>query len=226
MRAAGDEPVALFLYRGGGVSSYNTIAERTRVELKIRNSRFIGTAIPVQSRDAAALELAAIRKEFWDATHNCYAWRLAPEGLEYRFSDDGEPNGSAGKPILFVLGQRGLVDLLVVVTRYFGGTKLGVGGLARAYGETAAQVLNGASIREVHATVRLRVFTPYEEIAAVRTLVAAYADRFEEEFRDMVHYIVDMRELLVEEFRARVTDISQGRAGVTLLEPSVDPPSS
>lgn len=208
------------------MSSYNTIAERVRVESKVRNSRFIGTALPIASRDQAALELAAIRKEFWDATHNCYAWRLAPEGLEYRFSDDGEPSGSAGKPILFVLGQRGLVDVLVVVTRYYGGTKLGVGGLARAYGDTAAQVLDAASVHEVHASVRLRVFTPYEEMAVVRALVADYAEKFEEEFRDMVHYIVDIRELLVDEFRARVTDVSQGRAGVTLLEPSVDPSSS
>jgi uncharacterized YigZ family protein len=186
--------------------------------LKVRGSRFIGTAIPVDTRDAAAAELDAIRKEFWDATHNCYAWRLAPDGLQYRFADDGEPSGSAGKPILFVLQQRELVNALVVVTRYFGGTKLGVGGLARAYGETASAVLDLVSVVAEFDRDTLQVFTTYEDMRAVRQLVESYALSFEEEFRDVITYRMQIRSDQVDEFSARLTETSQGRAGMISLQ--------
>jgi uncharacterized YigZ family protein len=184
----------------------------------VRGSRFIGTAIPVDTRDAAAAELDAIRKEFWDATHNCYAWRLAPDGLQYRFADDGEPSGSAGKPILFVLQQRELVNALVVVTRYFGGTKLGVGGLARAYGETASAVLDLVSVVAEFDRDTLQVFTTYEDMRAVRQLVESYALSFEEEFRDVITYRMQIRSDKVDEFSARLTETSQGRAGMISLQ--------
>jgi uncharacterized YigZ family protein len=184
----------------------------------VRGSRFIGTAIPVSSRDEAAAELDAIRREFWDATHNCYAWRLAPDGLQYRFADDGEPSGSAGKPILFVLQQRELVNVLVVVTRYFGGTKLGVGGLARAYGEAAAAVLDIVSVATEFDRETIRVFTTYDDMRAVRQLVEAYALAFEEEFRDVITYRMEIRSDLVEEFATRLTETSQGRAGMITLQ--------
>src|SRR5689334_10565916 len=100
--------------------------------------------MPVESKEHATAEIERVRKEHWDATHNCYAWRLAPDGLQYRFADDGEPSGTAGKPILHSLQQRDLVNTLVVVTRYFGGTKLGAGGLARAYGDAANAALDHA----------------------------------------------------------------------------------
>jgi len=199
--------------------SFATIRERARTELKIRGSRFIGTAIPIGSKEEAAAELEKIRKEFWNATHNCYAYRLAPDGLQYRFSDDGEPSGSAGKPILFVLQQRDLVNLLVVITRYFGGTKLGVGGLARAYGETTAAVLDLAETIIQYPTDMVRVFTPYEDVRVVRTLVEKYAQRFEEEFLDAVSYVAVIRSDQLEEFSARLTEISQGRAGLVRLDP-------
>jgi uncharacterized YigZ family protein len=198
--------------------SFKTIAESVRTELKVRGSRFIGTAIPVDTRDAAAAELDAIRKEFWDATHNCYAWRLAPDGLQYRFADDGEPSGSAGKPILFVLQQRELVNALVVVTRYFGGTKLGVGGLARAYGETASAVLDLVSVVAEFDRDTLQVFTTYEDMRAVRQLVESYALSFEEEFRDVITYRMQIRSDQVDEFSARLTETSQGRAGMISLQ--------
>lgn len=197
--------------------SYKTIRGNARIELKVRGSRFIGTALPVNSKEEAVAELSRIQKEFWDATHNCYAYRLAPDGLQYRFSDDGEPTGSAGKPILFVIQQRDLMDTLVVVTRYFGGTKLGVGGLVRAYSETAAAALDSLETVVQHPTESVRIFTPYEDIKSVRPLIETYALRFEEEFRDVVIYRVDLRVDQVEEFSAQLTDISQGRAGMVKL---------
>lgn len=198
--------------------SFTTIHNTVRTELKVRGSRFIGTAIPVGSKEEAAQELARIQKEFWDATHNCYAYRLAPDGLQYRFSDDGEPSGSAGKPILFVMQQRGIVNILVVVTRYFGGTRLGVGGLVRAYSDTAAAVLDAAQVVVEHPLDMIRIFTPYEDMRAVRALIEKYALRFEEEFHDAVKYMVVIRSDQVEEFSAQLTEISQGRAGMVKLD--------
>jgi uncharacterized YigZ family protein len=170
--------------------------------------------LPVASKEEAQAELEKIRKELWDATHHCYAWRLAPSGLEYRFSDDGEPSGSAGKPILFVLQQREIVNVLLVVTRYYGGTKLGVGGLVRAYTDSATEVLSSVEVSTVHPTDSVQVFTPYEDMRVVRGLVEEYAIRFEEEFRDAVSYTLTLRSDQVEEFAARLTDMSQGRAGM------------
>lgn len=200
------------------VGSYKTIAEHSRTEIKIRGSRFIATAVSVDSKETAAAELSKIQKEFWDATHNCYAYRLAPDGLQYRFADDGEPSGSAGKPILFVLQQRELVDCLVVVTRYFGGTKLGVGGLVRAYSEAAVAALDQARILVCHATDAVRIFATYDDMRAVRQLVERYAIRMEEEFEDVVRYTVDLRSDQVEEFAKLLTEISQGRAGMVNLD--------
>jgi uncharacterized YigZ family protein len=198
-------------------ASFNTISQRVRTELKVRGSRFIATAFPVTSKDEASEELDRIRREFWDATHNCYAWRLAPDGLQYRFADDGEPSGSAGKPILFIMQQRALLNVLVVVTRYFGGTKLGVGGLARAYSDAAAQALDAAEVIEVFPTDSLLVYTPYEDVRAIRQLVERYAISFQEEFRDIVNYTVLIRSEQVEEFSALLTETSNGRAGLINL---------
>lgn len=198
--------------------SYKTIANRERTEIKVRGSRFIGTAMPIASRDDAAAALDTLRKEFWDATHNCYAWRLAPNGLQYRFADDGEPSGSAGKPILFVLQQRDLLNTLVVVTRYFGGTRLGVAGLARAYGEAAAAVLDLVTVTTQFERDTLQVFTTYDDMRAVRQLVERYALSFDEEFRDVITYRMQIRSELVEEFAAQLTETSQGRAGMINLQ--------
>lgn len=198
--------------------SYLSITSSVRIEQKVRNSRFIATALPVGSRDQATAELARIQKEFWDATHNCYAYRLAPDGLNYRFSDDGEPSGSAGKPILFALGQHNLVNVLVVVTRYFGGTKLGVGGLVRAYGDAANAALNIAEVVEHFPTDVLRIFTPYEDMRVVRSLVDRYAISFTEEFHDAVRYTMTIRSDRLAEFSAELTEASQGRAGLVQLD--------
>lgn len=195
-------------------TSFRTISTSGREEIRVRGSRFIATILPTSSRDAAAAAIADLRREFWDATHNTYAWRLAPDGLEYRFSDDGEPGGTAGKPILFALGQHQLVNVLLVVTRYFGGTKLGAGGLARAYGAAATAAISAATIVEVHGTTRLRLLVPYDDIRVVRSLVEQHALGFEEEFSDVVSYTVDIRRDVIDRFSALVSDASGGRVGI------------
>lgn len=195
-----------------------TIRERVRSEIKVRGSRFIATAIPVADKEEANDVLDQIRKEFWDATHNCFAYQFAPNGAEYRFSDDGEPSGTAGKPILFAIQQRDLLDLLVVVTRYFGGTKLGAGGLARAYAEAANLALDEAKVSVQWPTTRIRVFTPYDDLSEVRRLVEATTEEFEEEFRDVVIYTAAIRDDRLEDFSAELTEKTAGRAGLVNID--------
>lgn len=115
------------------MSNYKSIHKYGRDEIIINKSRFIGTAIPVENEEQAIEFIDNIRKEFKDATHNCYAYVIGENKNIQRYSDDGEPSGTAGMPILNVINQENLVNVAVVVTRYFGGVLLGAGGLVRAY---------------------------------------------------------------------------------------------
>ncbi len=115
------------------MSNYKSIHEYGRDEIIINKSKFIGTAKPVENEEQAIEFIDSIRKEFKDATHNCYAYVIGENKNIQRYSDDGEPSGTAGMPILNVINQENLVNVAVVVTRYFGGVLLGAGGLVRAY---------------------------------------------------------------------------------------------
>lgn len=122
-------------------------------EIRIKGSRFICTIIPCLTKEDAEIKYGNVRKKYFDATHNCFAWRI--DDLTWRYSDDGEPAGTAGKPILQAIDSRNFKEILCVVTRYFGGTKLGTGGLIRAYNQTAAEALN---------KVKPKIKTIYSEI--------------------------------------------------------------
>ncbi|MBK9383313.1 MAG: YigZ family protein [Planctomycetes bacterium] len=155
-------------------SRYQTIAASTRFEIeKVKASRFLADALPLGDEREVESALKRVRKEFHDARHHCWAYRLGPGGLRFRSSDDGEPGGSAGKPILQQIEARALSDVLVVVTRWFGGTKLGVGGLVRAYGAAAAAVLDRSPRRAVVLTQRIEIAFPYERTAVVQGLLSA-----------------------------------------------------
>lgn len=136
-----------------------TLAGPARHELKEKASRFLAEAFPVSTPEEAEAQIAAIRKREYNATHVCSAWRVGDDGDTFRFNDDGEPNGTAGMPILRHIEGRGLTNVLVAVTRYYGGTKLGTGGLIRAYGDAAAGALDAATLREV--TLRDTVFISF-----------------------------------------------------------------
>ncbi len=124
---------------------YLTIEFQARDKIKVEGSIFIATAVPVNSEETVKDKLQSISKEFHDATHNCYAWRIKnPQPERFKYSDAGEPRGTAGKPIFSAIESEGLHNILVVVTRYFGGVKLGTGGLSRAYRSSAQSVLHKA----------------------------------------------------------------------------------
>ena len=148
---------------------YLTLAAPGHAETRVLGSRFIALALPVDGEAAARAALDVRQREMFDATHHCSAWRLR-DGA-WRANDAGEPGGSAGMPILAAIDGAGLADCAVIVTRYYGGTKLGVGGLVRAYGEAAALALTDAPRREGVEAVRVRVRYGYEHTSAVMRAV-------------------------------------------------------
>lgn len=155
---------------------HRTPAERFRHEIpKIKGSRFIASVAPIENEQAAKLYIDGVRRELHAARHHGSAWRLGLEGKDTRFDDDGEPNGSTGRPILQEIQARDLTDVVVVVTRYFGGTKLGVGGLVRAYGGAAAAALDLAPLKVTPITQGILLRYPYECAGAIGSLLSARA---------------------------------------------------
>lgn len=196
---------------------YLTIQQRERASIKVRGSEFIATAIPVTSKEQAQKELEGLRSEFWDATHNCFAYRIGKGGLEFRTSDDGEPSGSAGKPILFVLNKFDVSDILMVVTRYYGGTKLGIGGLARAYSEAAGMVLESCVKIPIYSSKDIRIMCIYEDVAIIRRIIEAYAINSDSEYRDAVEFIARIPESQCDAFIQEVISSTSGRAGAMII---------
>ncbi|MGC4154164.1 MAG: YigZ family protein [Propionicimonas sp.] len=141
----------------------STIASRVEHEVVIRKSRFIATLVPVRSVAEADAEIAALRKQYWDARHNCTALVVGTRADQQRSSDDGEPSGTAGVPMLEVLRHRGLTDLVAVVTRYFGGILLGAGGLVRAYSGAVAEALDEARFVRRELLTEVTVDVPHAD---------------------------------------------------------------
>lgn len=197
---------------------YYTIQQRERAFIKVRGSEFIATAIPVTSKDQAIKELESLRSEYWDATHNCFAYRIGKGGLEFRTSDDGEPSGSAGKPILFVLHKYDVSDILMVITRYYGGTKLGVGGLARAYSDASSAALELCVKLPVYSAKDIRVMCIYEDVAIVRRIIDTYAINSDSEYRDAVEFIARIPESQCELFMNEIISATSGRAGAMIIQ--------
>lgn len=124
------------------------IAQPAEIQLILKKSRFIGQAYPVDTPEQAARVLESVRKQYWDASHNCYAYIVGEAAGQQKFSDDGEPQGTAGMPMLEVLKAQALTNVLVVITRYFGGIQLGAGGLVRAYSRATAMAVEAAGRME------------------------------------------------------------------------------
>lgn len=141
--------------------TYKTISGESKGLFKDRGSRFIGIAIPVKSQEEVKSRLEELRKEYHDARHHCYGYVLSPDRQIWRANDDGEPSGTAGKPILGQINSNELTDILIVVIRYFGGTLLGVSGLINAYRTAAADAIANATIIEKTVTRVYKIVFPY-----------------------------------------------------------------
>lgn len=174
---------------------YRTVAAPAEAACRERSSKFLSWIFPVRSEEEIREHLDALRKRFFDATHHCYAWRLGSRGEAFRANDDGEPSGTAGKPILGQLLSNDLTDCLVVVVRYFGGTKLGVPGLIAAYREATADVIAQAQIVERTVDRLVTVDFPYVAMNDIMRVVKELQPRIEaQEFDNLCTMQLSIRE--------------------------------
>lgn len=207
-----------FIQAGPGTpDSYLTLADVAEAELKVQRSRFLAHAGPATTETEARAVVQTFAQRFHDARHVCYGWRLAPppELCEAR-SDAGEPAGTAGEPILVAMRQVGLTDTIVVVMRWFGGVKLGTGGLARAYGQAAAAALAAAPRRTVLLGRMFQLTFPYAQQKTLTHLLAAHGGQVRhEDYGTQVTWRVWLPHSRWSDCAAAMTEATRGR--VTLL---------
>ena len=190
--------------------AYRSIAGRSEGLFKDNGSRFIALAFPVESEEEVKEIVAGLKKEYHDARHHCYAYRLGYKGDRFRANDDGEPSGSAGRPILGQIDSAGLSDILVVVVRYFGGIKLGIPGLIRAYKTSTADALAQAEIIDKVAGRTFRVSFDYLSMNAVmKALKDMGLTPGAQDFGLECSLDVRVRLALEENFRKRLTEIAK-----------------
>lgn len=198
---------------------YPIPAEETRAEIRVSNSRFIATLAPALSVEEAKAFISRIREQFADATHHVPAY-IVGHGASViaHCNDDGEPSGTAGRPALAVLQGSGLGDAALVITRYFGGTKLGTGGLVRAYGDAARAVLAEAPLAEKVPTHTVMLAAPYPLFEQVRLLVAAHHGQIlDETFAADVTVTARFAVERVPAFQAALQELSNGALAAEIV---------
>jgi uncharacterized YigZ family protein len=204
-------------------AGYAIPARPHRAEQVIERSRFIATVGHAADAAAARAFIDVVRGEYPDATHNCWAYVAGPPGStsSMGMSDAGEPHGTAGRPMLDVLLHSGVGEVVVVVTRYYGGVKLGRGGLVRAYGGSVQDALAGLPLARRVELAKLRVTVAYADVALLRRLLdEAGGEALEERYEDVVTCTVQVPLPALAGFRRQLVDRSAGRARLQLLEES------
>ena len=197
---------------------YKIPAKRYRTEETIKRSRFIATVAHALTEEDAKAFISIIKNEFPDATHNCWAYVAGPPGDTARIgrSDDGEPHGTAGKPILTVLLHSEIGEIVAVVTRYFGGTKLGTGGLVRAYSGSVKNALAGLSIKEKRDVITLTAILDYSRIIAVRQMIETFnSEIIEEKYEADVSFKIELPKNNKDSFIRAITDLTGGEILIT-----------
>ena len=188
--------------------SYKSIAAESKGLFKDNGSRFIAHAFPVETEEEVKEIVAALKKEYYDARHHVYAYRLGYKGDRFRANDDGEPSGSSGRPVLGQIDSKGLSDILVVVVRYFGGIKLGIPGLIRAYKTSTADALENAEIIEKIASKIFRIHFGYMSMNSVKKVMKDMNLEQKNQKFDMECSIdTSVRLSLVESFLERMNDV-------------------
>jgi len=192
---------------------YLTIKSRVRTKTKVEGSIFIASAVPIDSEEAAEGWIQEISKEFFGATHNCFAFRIKKAQDErLKFSDAGEPRGTAGAPILSAIQSENLFNVVVVVTRYFGGVKLGTGGLSRAYRESAQSALQRAEKVTRWVTSELALSYPTKIIGRVNRTFGKYGVRIKDQgFEDNPTARIEVRTSLLEEIKKALVEATNGQ---------------
>lgn len=200
-----------FMTQNNTPLSYVTVQGEYRTEYIVDKSRFISTIAPIASEAEAQAFIARINKEFWDATHNCTAFAIGPKQEIQRSSDNGEPSGTAGKPMLEVLKKTGLTNAVIVVTRYFGGIKLGAGGLIRAYSHSAALAVNESPKWLIAPRERLEVTVDYSLYGALEKYLQEEQYTFTTEFTDKVSLTIFVSPEEEESLTNTLTNMTNGQ---------------
>lgn len=200
------------------LEKYKTLLKKGEAELTEKKSRFIATACPVKSEEEAQAFIEQTRKKYWDATHNVFAYQIGENNQIQRFSDDGEPSGTAGMPMLDVLKGENIKNAAVVVTRYFGGTLLGTGGLVRAYGHCAKQGLIAAGIIEKILYQYFEVTADYNLSGKIQyeALKNEYVIK-DTVYTDKVTFIILAEPQRNENFESLINEITNAKATITKL---------
>lgn len=204
---------------GHRLEPYKIIAYGGTGEIEEKKSRFIAQVASVDTEDEALAFIEARKKQYWDASHNCYAYVLGEKAQTVRFSDDGEPAGTAGRPILEVLVNSGIRNLAVVVTRYFGGVLLGTGGLVRAYTKAAQAGLAASDVRTMRYGYEIRIVTDYNGIGKIQYLLGLRGISPEADYTE--HVTVRIRAAYEDKDAVvrEVTEATAGKAEITVSEP-------
>ena len=193
-------------------ASYKTLMKRGCDEFIVNKSRFIGYGAPAETEEEALAFLAEIRKKHADATHNCYAYIIGRNMGVMRYSDDGEPGGTAGMPIIEVMKNRGVVNACVVVTRYFGGVLLGAGGLVRAYTQGAVTAIDACGIGVMHPTARYMMDVPYPMLSRVEYFLKSAPVIVEDkDFSDVITLTLLVKCADEDKLLSDLTQLSEGR---------------
>ena len=197
---------------------YKIIAYGGTGEIEEKKSRFIAHVAAVATEEEALAFIEARKKQFWDARHNCYAYVLGEKAQTVRFSDDGEPAGTAGRPILEVLLNSGIRDLVVVVTRYFGGVLLGTGGMVLSYTKAPQAGLAASDVRTMQYGYEIDLITDYNGIGKIQYLLGQRGIPVEADYTEQVSVKIRIpyedKEAIVHE----VTEATAGRAQITVSE--------
>ena len=195
------------------LKKYKTILTQAEAEIVEKKSRFIATVRPVKTEEEAKAFIEEMKKKYWNATHNVFAYQIGERNELQRFSDDGEPQGTAGMPVLSVLKGEDIKDTAIVVTRYFGGTLLGTGGLVRAYGHSAKEGLLAAGIAE------LVLYRKYSDSGKVQyEILQDGHELFDTIYTEQVEFIVLVETDAADSFEKKMTEIFRGAQPFTLLE--------
>lgn len=192
------------------LKAYKTVLHASETEFTEKKSRFIGHCFPVSTEEEAQAKLGEMRKRYYDATHNCWAYYLADGSM--RFSDDGEPGGTAGMPIMDTLIRRDIKNAMVVVTRYFGGILLGSGGLVRAYSKSASDAAAAAGCGVMSPCTVLEFAVDYPRYGGIEGFVKANSIVDGIDFMENVRFRVTVATEKAEAFTASIVELTDGRA--------------
>ncbi|MBQ8640463.1 MAG: YigZ family protein [Lachnospiraceae bacterium] len=199
------------------IESYRTVYEGKQGEIEEKKSRFIASVAHVETEEEAVSFIEATRKRYYDARHNCYAYCLGKKGDQMRCSDDGEPSQTAGKPMLDVIVGQQLCDTVVVVTRYFGGTLLGTGGLVRAYTAATQEGLRNSVIIEKKLADQLWVTVDYNGIGKLLYLIGQKGyTQLDSDYGEQVTLVILVPVQESERFQNELVECFSGKAGISV----------